>query len=82
MLLVTDLYEVTMAGSYLRRGMSEPATFSLFVRDLPPRRGFLVAAGLQEGVDRLEHLEVTDADARTLARLLGCSVARNRSCAR
>lgn len=29
-----DLYEVTMAMSYLRERMSGPATFSLFVRDL------------------------------------------------
>ncbi|MFI9612910.1 dsRBD fold-containing protein [Streptomyces sp. NPDC052023] len=39
----TDLYEVTMAMSYLREGMTGPATFSLFVRDLPPERGFLDA---------------------------------------
>lgn len=46
--LVTDLYELTMAASYLRRGMTEPATFSLFARALPPNRGFLVAAGLDD----------------------------------
>lgn len=40
----TDLYEVTMAMSYLREGMHAQATFSPFVRDLPPDRGFLVAA--------------------------------------
>ena len=44
--LLTDLYELNMAASYLRRGMAEDATFSLFVRHLPPGRGFLVAAGL------------------------------------
>ena len=32
-----------MAASYLRRGMDAPATFSLYVRSLPPERGFLVA---------------------------------------
>jgi nicotinate phosphoribosyltransferase len=32
----TDLYEVTMALSYLHEGMDGPATFSLFVRTLPP----------------------------------------------
>lgn len=52
--LVTDLYELNMAASYLRRGMVGPATFSLFVRALPPTRGFLVAAGLE---DCLTHLE-------------------------
>ncbi|MFI9809203.1 hypothetical protein ACIHEJ_33480 [Streptomyces sp. NPDC052301] len=39
----TDLYEVTMAMSYLREDMWAPATFSLFARHLPPGRGFLVA---------------------------------------
>lgn len=51
--LLTDLYELTMAASYLREGMNEPATFSLFVRKLPPGRGFLVAAGLADVLRRL-----------------------------
>jgi len=42
--LLTDLYELNMAASYLRRGMTGPATFSLFVRQLPADRGFLIAA--------------------------------------
>jgi len=52
--LLTDLYELNMAASYLRRGMDAPATFSLYVRQLPSRRGFLVAAGLASCVDFLE----------------------------
>jgi nicotinate phosphoribosyltransferase len=52
--LLTDLYELTMAASYLRRGMTEPATFSLFSRRLPSSRGFLVAAGLDSLLDLLE----------------------------
>lgn len=51
--LLTDLYEITMAISYLRRGMAGPATFSLFVRAMPPNRGFLVAAGLDDCLDFL-----------------------------
>ena len=54
--LWTDLYELNMAASYLRRGMDQPATFSLFVRRLPPSRGFLVAAGLADSLDFLEQL--------------------------
>jgi nicotinate phosphoribosyltransferase len=54
--LLTDLYELNMAASYLRRGMNDPATFSLTVRDLPPNRGFLVAAGLEGCLDYLERL--------------------------
>jgi nicotinate phosphoribosyltransferase len=46
--LFTDLYELTMAASYVRERMSGPATFSLFVRKLPPGRSFLVAAGLED----------------------------------
>jgi nicotinate phosphoribosyltransferase len=52
--LLTDLYELTMAASYLRRGMNGTATFSLFVRDLPQNRGFLVVAGLEECLHYLE----------------------------
>ena len=52
--LLTDLYELNMAAVYLRRGMRAPATFSLFVRELPPNRGFLVAAGLADCLDFLQ----------------------------
>jgi nicotinate phosphoribosyltransferase len=58
--LCTDLYELNMAASYLRRGMTGPATFSLFVRHLPPDRGFLVAAGLQESLEFLERFRFDD----------------------
>lgn len=60
--LVTDLYELNMAVSYLRRGMDGTATFSLFVRDLPSDRGFLVAAGLEACLDYLESWRLTDDD--------------------
>jgi nicotinate phosphoribosyltransferase len=62
--LFTDLYELRMAASYAGRGMEESATFSLFVRDLPPRRGFLVAGGL---VDALAYLEAFAFDEAALA---------------
>ncbi|GII77125.1 nicotinate phosphoribosyltransferase [Sphaerisporangium rufum] len=52
--LLTDLYELGMAAAYLRAGMTGRATFSLFVRRLPPDRGFLVAAGLADCLDFLE----------------------------
>jgi len=52
--LLTDLYELNMAASYLRRGMTAEATFSLYVRDLPPERGFAVVGGLARCLDFLE----------------------------
>ncbi|MFF5780451.1 nicotinate phosphoribosyltransferase [Streptomyces virginiae] len=63
----TDLYEVTMAMSYLREGMLASATFSLFVRDLPPGRGFLVSAGLEPSLDYLSHFRVSADDVRDFA---------------
>ena len=57
--LLTDLYELNMAVSYLRRSMTGPATFSLFVRRLPADRGFLVAAGLEDCLAFLEGFSFT-----------------------
>ena len=48
--LLTDLYELTMAASYYENHMVVPATFSLFVRNYPPGRTYLVAAGLKQAV--------------------------------
>ena len=64
--LQTDLYELNMAASYLRRGMTAPATFSLSVRSLPPERGFLVAAGLARCLDFLEAFAFEEEDLRYL----------------
>ncbi|MET8508366.1 nicotinate phosphoribosyltransferase [Streptomyces sp. NPDC004787] len=66
----TDLYEVTMALSYLREDMRAPATFSLFVRDLPPGRGFLVAAGLEPALDHLSRFRVSRSDVEEFAEAL------------
>jgi nicotinate phosphoribosyltransferase len=60
--LITDLYELNMAASYLLRSMVGPATFSLFVRRLPPSRGFLVAAGLEDCLTYLESFAFDDED--------------------
>ncbi|MET9949935.1 nicotinate phosphoribosyltransferase [Streptomyces sp. NPDC006339] len=73
--IATDLYEVTMALSYVREDMRAPATFSLFVRDLPPGRGFLVAAGLEPALDRLARFLVDRSDVQAFAEALGRPVA-------
>lgn len=51
--LHTDLYELRMVESYLRLGMLEPATFSLFVRP-SPARPWIVAAGFDLVLDVLD----------------------------
>ena len=52
--LLTDLYELTMLQAYYERGMTDTAVFELFVRKLPPKRDFLVAAGLEQALDFIE----------------------------
>jgi nicotinate phosphoribosyltransferase len=64
--LLTDLYELNMAASYLRRDMTAPATFSLYVRNLPPYRGFLVATGLEACLDALESFSFDEDELRYL----------------
>ncbi|HEY5559086.1 MAG TPA: nicotinate phosphoribosyltransferase [Steroidobacteraceae bacterium] len=45
-----------MLQAYYARGMEEPAVFEFFVRRLPAKRNFLVAAGLEQTVEFLENL--------------------------
>lgn len=67
--LFTDLYELTMAASYLREGMTAPATFSLFVRKLPRGRAFLVAAGLEDALAYLRDFRFSEPALDYLERL-------------
>jgi nicotinate phosphoribosyltransferase len=69
--LLTDLYELTMAASYWRRGINDQATFSLFVRQLPTERGFLVAAGIENCLDLVQDLRFDEEDLRYLRETLG-----------
>ncbi|MDP6102287.1 MAG: nicotinate phosphoribosyltransferase [Dehalococcoidia bacterium] len=57
--LFTDLYELTMAQSYLQQQMFAPATFSLFVRQSRINRPYLVAAGLDDVLHYLEGFSVS-----------------------
>lgn len=58
--LLTDLYELTMADSYYRRGMNRECTFDLFVRELPERRNFMVACGLEQALEYLDKLHFAE----------------------
>ncbi len=69
--LFTDLYEITMAASYFREGMSGSATFSLFVRRLPRERSFLVAAGLEDVLNYLQGFRFSEEAIRYLRSLGG-----------
>jgi nicotinate phosphoribosyltransferase len=60
--LATDQYELTMAAGYLAAGMTAPGTFDLYVRELPANRSYLLAAGLEQALEYLEHLCFSETD--------------------
>jgi len=67
--LCTDLYELTMAQSYLENGKTGNAVFSLFVRKLPDNRNFLVSCGLETLIEYLERFRFTDRELNYLKSL-------------
>jgi len=67
--LATDLYQLTMFASYLHASMGEQATFSLFVRKLPPNRSFWVANGLEDAIAAVETMRFEPDDLDYLASL-------------
>lgn len=67
--LFTDLYELTMLGAYHAEGMTGSAVFELFFRELPPHRNYVVAAGVNDVLDYLEHLQFRDRDIEWLSGL-------------
>lgn len=60
--LFTDLYELTMLQAYFEEAMQESAVFSLFVRELPTRRNYLLACGLDTLLGQLENLRFARSD--------------------
>ncbi|MFN3870092.1 MAG: nicotinate phosphoribosyltransferase [Aquificaceae bacterium] len=67
--LITDLYELTMVQAYLEAGKKGKAVFSLFVRELPENRNFLVACGLGPLMEALERFRFEDAELKYLKSL-------------
>ena len=64
--LLTDLYQLNMDQAYLEHGETATAVFEFFVRNLPPRRGFLLAAGLEQTLDFLENLRFSGEELKWL----------------
>jgi nicotinate phosphoribosyltransferase len=66
--LYTDEYALTMAQSFQRHGQTGIASFELTVRSLPPSRGYLVAAGLEQALAYLRSLHFDGRDLEFLSR--------------
>src|SRR5918999_5157749 len=67
--LFTDLYELTILQAYYAEGMTAPATFELFFRQLPENRSYVMAAGLDDVLSYIENLRFTDDDLTWLGAL-------------
>ncbi|MFQ3583175.1 MAG: nicotinate phosphoribosyltransferase [Chloracidobacterium sp.] len=71
-LLLTDLYQLTMAQAYWKSGRGEKeAVFQMFFRRHPFDGGFTVACGLQTLMDVLTQARFDDSDVDYLATLTG-----------
>ena len=66
--LLTDLYQLNMIEAYLEQGQLDTAVFEFFVRKLPERRGFLMAAGLEQLLQFLEGLRFAEEELAWLGR--------------
>ena len=72
LVLLTDLYELTMAYSYWKTGMTGyEATFVLSFRKPPFNGGYTIACGLAHVIDYLLHFRFTEADLSYLKTLHG-----------
>jgi len=61
--LKTDYYELTMTAAILANGREkELATFDLSFRNLPPKRNYLLAAGLEPALEFLKSLKFSEGD--------------------
>ena len=64
--LFTDRYELAMMQGYFASGHNPTSTFSVYFRSLPPKRGYAIAAGLEQVIDYVDSLTF---DERALAYL-------------
>ena len=61
--MLTDFYELTMAGGYFENGFKDKiAYFDMFYRRNPDLGGFAIMAGVQQVVDYLMNLSFSDED--------------------
>src|SRR5688500_18888718 len=71
-LLLTDLYQLTMALGYWRAGRAEQeVAFHLYFRNAPFGGGYAIACGIEPALDYLAGLRVDAAELAYLATLRG-----------
>ncbi len=71
-LLLTDLYQLTMAFAYWKNQIHErPAVFHLFYRKNPFQGGYSIACGLADAIDYIKTFHLDDDEHDYLAGLTG-----------
>lgn len=70
--LLTDFYQLTMAYSYWKNGISErKSVFNIYFRKNPFKNGYSIAAGLELAIDYLKSFSFTEDDIDYLRSLTG-----------
>jgi nicotinate phosphoribosyltransferase len=65
--LLTDLYQLTMVGGYIRTGKKEQqANFDYFFRSVPDKGGYCILAGLADFIEYIQQLRFKKQDIRYL----------------
>ncbi|MCI8538020.1 MAG: nicotinate phosphoribosyltransferase [Oscillospiraceae bacterium] len=61
--MLCDFYELTMGNGYFQTGMGDQICyFDVFFRNVPDGGGFAIAAGLEQVIDYIEHLQFSPED--------------------
>ena len=61
--LLTDFYELTMAGGYFENGLKDKtAYFDMFYRSNPDKSGYAIMAGVEQMIEYLINLKFTEDD--------------------
>jgi len=61
--MLSDFYEFTMSGGYLRSGLDKCNTyFDVFFRSVPDKGGFAIAAGLEQVVGFIDQIHFDEGD--------------------
>lgn len=61
--LLTDFYELTMAGGYFECGQKDRiAYFDMFYRTIPDKGGYAIMAGVEQMIEYLTNMKFTDED--------------------
>ena len=61
--MLTDFYEITMANGFFNEGYKDRTVyFDMFFRSTPDGGGFAIMAGVEQAIEYLKNLHITQED--------------------